>query len=132
MRTPGREVLPAKGTKDLDSADNRGLSAGTGTQVAQPTPLPGSTIERLRRHGRLQPRGNSKGRRSSPERPGKDCGDHGKHAAAAVLHDDGEAEQGDLVLRVAVWTEPQNLNNDHNCTCAAGTSGPQQRPQLHL
>ena len=39
------------------------------------------------------------------------------HAAAAVLHDDGEAEQGDLVLRVAVRTEPQDLNNDHNCTC---------------
>ena len=87
-------------------------------QVAQPTTLPGPTVERLRRHRRLRgPRGGSKGCRTTSEGPGTNCSNHGEHTTATVFHDDGEAKQGDLVIRAAVRTEPENHNNHHhNCT----------------
>ena len=92
-------------------------------QVAQPTTLPGPTVERLRRHRQLRgPRGGSKGCRTTSEGPCTNRSNHGEHTAATVLHDDGEAKQGDLVIRAAVRTEPQNDNNDHhNCARISST-----------
>ena len=95
-------------------------------QVAQPTTLPGPTVERLRRHRRRLrgPRGGSKGCRTTSEGPGTNCSNHGQHTAPTVLHDHGEAKPGDIFIRAAVRTEPKDhhdKNHDHNCTRVSST-----------
>ena len=88
-------------------------------QVAQPTTLPGPTVERLRRHRRLRgPRRGSKGCRTTSEGSGTNCGNHRQHTPPAVLHDNSEAKPGDLVVRAALREEPEDHNNDHNHNCA--------------
>ena len=96
-------------------------------QVAQPATLPGPTVERLRRRHRQRlrgVRGGSEGRRSTSEGPGTNCSNHGQHSVATVLHNDGEAKPGDIVIRAAFRTEPKdhnNKNHDHNCTSISST-----------
>ena len=88
-------------------------------QVAQSATLPCAALERLRgRQHRLGRRRDSESPRTTSERSCKDRSNHREHPAASVLHNNGEAKQGDLILGFALREEPQDLNDhhDHNGT----------------